>query len=64
MSDVLKVVVRFPDGVSHSAQGVGLLELERTLRALTGRDVRVLKELMGDDSKLRVMMTPAQRAKL
>jgi len=38
--------------------------MERTLRHMTGLDIRVLKELKGDDSKLRVMMTVEQRAKL
>jgi hypothetical protein len=59
-----KVIVKFQDGISHHAQGVALLQMERTLRQMTGLDIRVLKELKGDDSKLRVMMTVEQRAKL
>lgn len=61
---MVKVVVRFDPGVSHHAQGCALLDLERTLRRLTGKDVRVFKDLMRDDSMLRVKMTDEQRAKL
>jgi len=60
----LQVVVRFPDGISHDAQGRALLLMEKALREMTKQDIRVVKDLMGDDSKLRVMMTPIQRAKL
>lgn len=60
----LQVVVRFPDGISHDAQGRALLLMEKALREMTKQDIRVVKDLMGDDSRLRVMMTPIQRAKL
>lgn len=60
----LQVVVRFPDGVPLDVQGPAMLDMERLLRARTALDVRVVKDLKGDDSKLRVMMTPLQRAKL
>ena len=60
----LQVVVRFPEGVPLSIQGPFLLDAEKALRASTGLDVRVVKDLMGDDSKLRVRMTFEQRAKL
>ena len=60
----LQVVVKFPAEVSFDAQGRSLLAFELNLRQLTGQDVRVVKDLMGDDSKLRVMMTPEMRAKL
>jgi hypothetical protein len=56
----LNVVVKFDEGVPSEAQGPALLEFEKNLRK-TGLDIRVFKERMGDDSKLRVMMTPAQR---
>lgn len=61
---LLKVVVRFDGKVPHAAQGVALLEMERTLRKATGMDVRVFKDLMQDDSKLRVKMTDNEREKL
>jgi hypothetical protein len=60
----LEVVVRFPVGIPLAAQGVFLLAAEENLRNSTGLDVRVVKDLMGDDSKLRVRMTLEQRAKL
>jgi hypothetical protein len=60
----LSVTVKFPDGVPLSAQGPALLAFEKHLRALTGLDCRVVKDLKGDDSKLRVLMSPAQREKL
>ena len=61
---IYSVVVKFPPGISHDAQGVALLNLERELRKLTGLDVRVFKELKGDDSKLRIMMSQKERDKL
>ena len=60
----LQVVVRFPVGVPLDIQGPFLLDAEKRLRASTGLDVRVVKDLMGDDSKLRVRMTIEQRNKL
>ena len=56
-----EVVVRFPKDIPLAVQGPFLLDAERRLRAATGMDVRVVKDLQGDDSKLRVMMTPARR---
>ncbi len=64
MGEPISVVVRFDAGVAPEAQGVAMFELEKRLRGLTGKDVRVFKDLMGDDSKLRRIMTPAQREKL
>ena len=60
----LQVVVQFPAEVPLAAQGAALLHFEKELRASTGLDVRVVKALMGDDSKLRMKMTPIQRMKL
>ena len=60
----LQVEVKFPTEVPLSAQGPALLHFEAELRAATGLDVRVVKALMGDDSRLRVKMTPLQRMKL
>ena len=60
----LQVVVKFPKEVPLAAQGHSLLLMERELRAITGQDIRVVKDLMGDDSRLRVRMTLEQRAKL
>ena len=60
----LQVVVKFPKEVPLAAQGHALLLMERELRAITGMDVRVVKDLMGDDSKLRARMTIEMRQKL
>ena len=60
----LQVVVRFPPGVDSKHQGPALLDFEKALRYYTKQDVRVVKELKGDDSKLRRMMTIAQREAL
>ena len=60
----LQVVVKFPKEVPLAAQGRALLLMEQNLRFNTGLDIRVVKDLMGDDSKLRVRMTLEQRAKL
>ena len=57
----LQVVVRFPAGVPLAVQGPFLLDAEKRLRAATGLDVRVVKDLMQDDSKLRRMMTIEKR---
>lgn len=60
----LHVVVKFGDGVPADAQGHALMEFEKVLRKTTGLDCRVFKDRMGDDSKLRVKMTPEEREKL
>jgi hypothetical protein len=60
----LHVNVKFGDEVPSDAQGPALLAFEKNLRALTKLDVRVFKDRMGDDSKLRVMMTKEQREAL
>jgi len=60
----LPVTVKFAEGVPAEAQGPALLEFEKHLRTLTGLDCRVFKERMGDDSKLRVMMTKKERDSL
>lgn len=61
---MITVTVRFEGDLPAHVQGVALLEFEKTLRTLSGFDVRVFKEKMGDDSKLRIRMTPAEREQL
>ena len=61
---LVKVIVRFEGLVPAPLQGVALLAFEKHLRQITGLDCRVLKDLKGDDSKLRVLMTQAARDKL
>jgi hypothetical protein len=60
----LEVVVKFSPAIPTDAQGPALLLLERALRDATKLDVRVVKDLMGDDSKLRKLMTIQQRDSL
>lgn len=60
----IEVVVTFPAEVLTAFQGPALMAMEKELRAQTKLDVRVVKGLMGDDSKLRKMMTIKQREAL
>lgn len=60
----LQVLVKFPPEVPLAVQGPALLSMEQHLRRATALDVRVVKDLMGDDSKLRVLMTLKQREAL
>ena len=60
----VQVVVKFPQEIPADVQGPVLLLMELTLRTLTKQDVRVVKDLMGDDSKLRRLMTIKQREAL
>ena len=61
----LHVVVRFGSDIPSDVQGSAMLQFERDLRArMPGKWVEVFKENKGDDSKLRMLMTPEQRAKL
>ncbi len=60
----LQVVVKFSPEIPLAIQGPFLLSAEKSLRDSTGLDVRVVKDLMGDDSRLRVMMTVEKRNKL
>lgn len=60
----LEVVVKFDPAIPTEAQGPALMLMEMTLRTITRLDVRVVKDLMGDDSKLRRLMTIKQRESL
>lgn len=64
MSQGLKVTVRFDDEIPPEAQAICLMDFEKQLRNLTRMDCRVFKERMGDDSKLRVMMSKVERDSL
>ena len=59
---IIKAIVTFQDGVPDDIQAKALFDFEINLRKLSGLDIRVLKERMADDSKLRVIMD-ARRAK-
>lgn len=58
---MLTIIVKFPDDFPSWAQGPTLLNFERHLHRLTGLECQVLKERMGDDSKLRIKMTASER---
>ena len=60
----IQVVIQFPEQVPLDAQGSAMLWFEHTLRILTKLDVRVVKHLKGDDSKLRALMSIKQREAL
>jgi hypothetical protein len=52
----IEVVVKFGDGVPDDIQAKAMFDFERSLREMSDLDVRVFKERMADDSKLRVVM--------
>lgn len=58
-----EVLVKFGTGIPGDAQAKVMFDLELSLQRM-GHDVRVFKETMGDDSKLRVLMTPEERDRL
>lgn len=60
----IEVLVTFPTEIPTDVQGPTLMLMELALRTLTKLDVRVVKDLKGDDSKLRRLMTLEQREKL
>lgn len=64
MDTTLHVQCTLGIGIPHSAKGPMLLAMERAARQATGLRIEVFLETMGDDSKLRVMMTEEERARL
>lgn len=58
------ITVKFGKAIPYDVQCATLLRWERELRDSTGVRVEVFAEARGDDSKLRALMTPAQREKL
>ena len=58
------ITVQFGDGFSRDERGPILLAMERACRAVTGQYDEIFLERLGDDSKLRSMMTTEERAKL
>ena len=53
---VIKVTVQFDGIVPDDIQAKAMFDFEINLRKLSGLDVRVFKDRMYDDSKLRVIM--------
>ncbi len=69
MIDPLHVKVDFGSAIPHEIQGPALLAFERLLRDESAKSgdrlwIEVFKDIKGDDSKLRTMMTALERAKL
>jgi len=60
----IAVTVKFPAEIPLDVQGQALLWFEHTLRTMTKLDVRVVKDIMTDDSKWRRLMTIEQRENL
>ncbi len=53
---MIKAIVQFDAGIPDDVQAKALFDFEIQLRELSGLDVRVFKERMQDDSRLRVIM--------
>lgn len=61
----LHAIVKFGSGIPGDVQARALLEFERVLRRMMpGQWIETFKENKSDDSKLRMMMTKEERAKL
>ena len=59
-----QVIIQFAPNIAGEHQAKAMLQFEKWLRQITGQEIEVFKEVMGDDSKLRVMMTPEERMRL
>lgn len=55
MEQVIRCIVKFDDGVPDDIQAKAMFDFELALRERSGLDVRVQKERMQDDSRLRVI---------
>jgi hypothetical protein len=61
----LHVIVKFGSDIPGDVQAKALFEFEKLLRGLApDKWIEVFKEIMGDDSKLRNLMTVEERGKL
>ena len=66
----LHVKVEFGKDVPHFVQAKALFRFEQILRDIAEQEtgkrlwIEVFKDIKGDDSKLRVLMTPEQRKQL
>lgn len=60
----LHVEIKWGEGVPNTVRGRAMLALERHLREMTGLWIEVFNETRPDDSRLRVMMTEEERARL
>lgn len=53
---MIRVLVHFDSGIQDDIQAKALFDFELQLRSNSRMDVRVFKDRMQDDSKLRVIM--------
>ena len=53
--------IEFGPGFTFEERSSLLLAFEKLARERTGKPVEVFRDRMGDDSKLRIAMTPEQR---
>lgn len=60
---MIKVVVHFDDGVPDDLQAKAMFDMELYLRSHSPEDIRVIKERMQDDSKLRVITDMRRKTK-
>jgi len=60
---MIRVVVKFEDGIPDDIQAKCLFDFEVILRCRSGLDCWVLKERMADDSRLRVITDMRRQSK-
>lgn len=60
---MIKVTVDFENGVPDDIQSKALFDFEVALREASGLDVRIFKERLADDSKLRVITDMRRKKK-
>ena len=58
----IKVTVHFEDGVPDDVQSKSMFDFEVNIRRLSGLDIRVLKDRMADDSRLRTITDMRRKA--
>ena len=59
-----EIIMSFGQGIKGSLQAKLMFDLEKHLRVTTELPIEVFKKTMPDDSKLRNLMTPEERAKI
>ena len=59
-----EIIMSFGKGIDGNMQAKLMFDLEVHLRKSTGLPIEVFKKTMPDDSKLRNLMTPEERARI
>ncbi len=62
-NNFVTVTVQFDGDVPSEAQSKAMMNFERELRILSGLDIRVFKDRMEDDSKVRRVIDMRRRDK-